>query len=276
MDNQIRMQVARAVYGFPSLNRYAIDPAKPIRIAVQNGNVALYGDSRLGGRQGCRRHSRQQRPRRLQREELPAGRQPAQRKQEIKLGDRRVTFPSPATLEMPSSPGPFCSSVLPFKLSRHPRTQSGPICVECQCTSFAKMSADLCNEENSMEPELEHQPTSVAAPAANRAEPVPTPPSANLVAAEPAPAEDHDHGLDWIFIGPQGLRAGWSVFLFFILSTLSQRRHRHRAVQCPSARQQRGRFLAWPYVLWGSGRPARAAHCSRHRRPHRGPPDSGV
>jgi len=43
MDDQIRIQVARAVYGFPSLNRYAIDPAKPIRIAVQNGNVALYG-----------------------------------------------------------------------------------------------------------------------------------------------------------------------------------------------------------------------------------------
>jgi hyperosmotically inducible periplasmic protein len=43
MDDQIRMQVARAVYGFPSLNRYAIDPAKPIRIAVQNGHVALYG-----------------------------------------------------------------------------------------------------------------------------------------------------------------------------------------------------------------------------------------
>lgn len=43
MDDRIRMQVARAVYGFPSLNRYAIDPAKPIRIAVQNGNVELYG-----------------------------------------------------------------------------------------------------------------------------------------------------------------------------------------------------------------------------------------
>jgi len=43
MDWQIRMAVARAVYGFPSLNRYAIDPAKPIRISVQNGNVALYG-----------------------------------------------------------------------------------------------------------------------------------------------------------------------------------------------------------------------------------------
>jgi hyperosmotically inducible periplasmic protein len=43
MDDQIRLKVARAVYGYPSLNRYAIDPAKPIRISVQNGNVALYG-----------------------------------------------------------------------------------------------------------------------------------------------------------------------------------------------------------------------------------------
>jgi osmotically-inducible protein OsmY len=43
MDDRIRMDVARAVYGFASLNRYAIDPAKPIRIAVQNGNVELYG-----------------------------------------------------------------------------------------------------------------------------------------------------------------------------------------------------------------------------------------
>ena len=42
-DNRIRMQVFRAVYGFPSLNRYAIDPAKPIRISVQNGHVELYG-----------------------------------------------------------------------------------------------------------------------------------------------------------------------------------------------------------------------------------------
>jgi osmotically-inducible protein OsmY len=43
MDNRVRLDVARAVYGFPSLNRYAIDPAKPIRIAVQNGHVELYG-----------------------------------------------------------------------------------------------------------------------------------------------------------------------------------------------------------------------------------------
>ncbi|MGO8758191.1 MAG: BON domain-containing protein [Terracidiphilus sp.] len=43
MDWDIRIAVARAVYGYSSLNRYAIDPAKPIRISVQNGNVELYG-----------------------------------------------------------------------------------------------------------------------------------------------------------------------------------------------------------------------------------------
>ena len=43
MDDQIRMEVARAVYGYPTLNKYAIDPAKPIRISVQNGHVELYG-----------------------------------------------------------------------------------------------------------------------------------------------------------------------------------------------------------------------------------------
>lgn len=43
MDDRIRRAVYRAVYGFPSLNRYAIDPAQPIRISVQNGNVTLFG-----------------------------------------------------------------------------------------------------------------------------------------------------------------------------------------------------------------------------------------
>jgi hyperosmotically inducible protein len=43
MDDRTRMAVARAVYGYPSLNKYAIDPEKPIRISVQNGNVELYG-----------------------------------------------------------------------------------------------------------------------------------------------------------------------------------------------------------------------------------------
>jgi osmotically-inducible protein OsmY len=43
MDNRIRMQVYRAVYGFPSLNKYAINPAQPIRITVVNGHVILNG-----------------------------------------------------------------------------------------------------------------------------------------------------------------------------------------------------------------------------------------
>jgi osmotically-inducible protein OsmY len=43
MDDGIRIQVFRSIYGFPSLNKYAMDPAKSIRISVQNGNVTLYG-----------------------------------------------------------------------------------------------------------------------------------------------------------------------------------------------------------------------------------------
>ena len=43
MDDQTRFAVARAVYGFPTLNKYAINPVMPIRISVQNGNVELYG-----------------------------------------------------------------------------------------------------------------------------------------------------------------------------------------------------------------------------------------
>jgi hyperosmotically inducible protein len=43
MDDQTRAAVARAVYGNSVLNKYAIDPAKPIRISVQNGHVELYG-----------------------------------------------------------------------------------------------------------------------------------------------------------------------------------------------------------------------------------------
>ncbi len=43
MDDRIRLAEARAIYGFPTLNKYAIDPAKPIRITVVNGNVTLTG-----------------------------------------------------------------------------------------------------------------------------------------------------------------------------------------------------------------------------------------
>ncbi len=43
MDWGIRIAVARAIYSFPSLSQYSIDPAHPIRISVQNGHVELYG-----------------------------------------------------------------------------------------------------------------------------------------------------------------------------------------------------------------------------------------
>ncbi|MGA8530028.1 MAG: BON domain-containing protein [Acidobacteriaceae bacterium] len=43
MDNQIRIEAYRRIYGFPSLNKYAIDPEKPIRIQVANGHITLYG-----------------------------------------------------------------------------------------------------------------------------------------------------------------------------------------------------------------------------------------
>ncbi len=43
MDDRIRLAEYRAIYGFPSLNRYAIDPGKTIRITVVNGHVQLDG-----------------------------------------------------------------------------------------------------------------------------------------------------------------------------------------------------------------------------------------
>ena len=43
MDDRIRIAEFRAIYGYPSLNRYAIDPAKTIRITVSGGRVELDG-----------------------------------------------------------------------------------------------------------------------------------------------------------------------------------------------------------------------------------------
>ena len=42
-DNDIRAREFRAIYGYPMLNQYVMDPAKPIRIQVANGHVTLYG-----------------------------------------------------------------------------------------------------------------------------------------------------------------------------------------------------------------------------------------
>ena len=42
-DWNIRRAAFQAIYGFPQLNKYAINPAKPIRILVLNGNITLVG-----------------------------------------------------------------------------------------------------------------------------------------------------------------------------------------------------------------------------------------
>ena len=42
-DNRIRTAEYRAIYGYPQFNKYAINPAKPIRIVVVNGHVILTG-----------------------------------------------------------------------------------------------------------------------------------------------------------------------------------------------------------------------------------------
>jgi len=42
-DEGLRLRAARAIYRDPVLSKYAIDPARPIRIIVGNGHVTLYG-----------------------------------------------------------------------------------------------------------------------------------------------------------------------------------------------------------------------------------------
>jgi hyperosmotically inducible protein len=43
-DDGIRLRAMRAIYRDPVLSRYAMDPARPIRIIVANGHVTLYGE----------------------------------------------------------------------------------------------------------------------------------------------------------------------------------------------------------------------------------------
>jgi osmotically-inducible protein OsmY len=42
-DDDIRIRALRSIYRDPVLSRYAIDPAKPIRIVVDHGTLSLYG-----------------------------------------------------------------------------------------------------------------------------------------------------------------------------------------------------------------------------------------
>lgn len=43
MDDQLRRRLYRTIYGFPSLEKYAMPVVKPIRIIVKNGHVSLEG-----------------------------------------------------------------------------------------------------------------------------------------------------------------------------------------------------------------------------------------
>jgi len=42
-DDDLRIRVARAIYGDPAMQKYRINPVKPIRIIVGSGNVTLEG-----------------------------------------------------------------------------------------------------------------------------------------------------------------------------------------------------------------------------------------
>ena len=42
-DDELRIRIGRAIYGYLTLQQYAIDPQKPIRITVENGHVTLEG-----------------------------------------------------------------------------------------------------------------------------------------------------------------------------------------------------------------------------------------
>jgi hyperosmotically inducible protein len=42
-DDQLRINLARAIYGHQGLQMYAMDPQAPIRIVVENGKVQLFG-----------------------------------------------------------------------------------------------------------------------------------------------------------------------------------------------------------------------------------------
>ncbi len=43
MDDRLRLRLFREIYGYPSLEKYALGVQKPIRIIVKNGNVTLEG-----------------------------------------------------------------------------------------------------------------------------------------------------------------------------------------------------------------------------------------
>jgi hyperosmotically inducible protein len=43
IDDRLRMELYRSIYGYPALEKYALGVQKPIRIIVKNGHVTLEG-----------------------------------------------------------------------------------------------------------------------------------------------------------------------------------------------------------------------------------------
>jgi hyperosmotically inducible protein len=43
VDDHLRLELYRAIYGYPALEKYALGVQKPIRIIVKNGHVTLEG-----------------------------------------------------------------------------------------------------------------------------------------------------------------------------------------------------------------------------------------
>lgn len=43
MDDRLRLELYRAIYGYPALEKYALGVQKPIRIIAKNGHVTLEG-----------------------------------------------------------------------------------------------------------------------------------------------------------------------------------------------------------------------------------------
>ena len=43
MDDSLRIQLYRAIYGFPAMQRYALGVQQPIRIILKNGKATLEG-----------------------------------------------------------------------------------------------------------------------------------------------------------------------------------------------------------------------------------------
>jgi hyperosmotically inducible protein len=89
-DWGIRIAVARAVYSFPSLSQYAIDPRSPhSHLGAERSRGTVWRGRFAVRQRGCR-DPRQRRSRRVQRRERLAGRRTACRKEVVNLNQQHA------------------------------------------------------------------------------------------------------------------------------------------------------------------------------------------